>query len=221
VGVAKDMKDFQCVLVPLTLWVLLPTALLAGQTGEILTEAEADLLREEQEPARRIEVYLNLTQARLDRFETFRQKPAHPQYDYGGYLEELLVEYIGVNEELKNWIEYQHARGGDMRQGLRALLERGAQQLATLWRIQQSPDEYASDYEQSLKDALDQLTDLLEGGTRALAEQVKKLGELKQQEKEVERLAKQRAKEEAKRAKEERKLRKREGKTRVPAQEDE
>lgn len=197
------------------------TAFLAAQTGDILTEAEADLLREEQDPGRRIEVYLNLSQSRLDRFESFRQQPANPQYDYGSYLEDLLVQYIGVNEELKNWIEHQHQRSGDMRRGLRALLERGPQQLAMLRRAQQSPDEYASDYEQSLKDAIDQLTDMLDGATRALAEQEKKLGQLKQQEKEAERLVRERAKEEAKRSKDEKKLRKRQGKTRVPAQEEE
>jgi len=211
-----------CYMTALTLLLIAEPALLfSPQKDEILTEAEEDKLREEQDPAARIEIYLDFLQARLDRFEAFRTKAADPIYDTGAYLDGLLGQYIALNDELKNWIEHQYQRDGDMRGGLHKLLERGPQQLAVLRQVQQSPDAYASQYSSSLRDAIDQLADTLDGATQALRDQEKKLGQLKREEKAAPRLAKERAKEEARRSKEEQKVRKRERKRRVPGELDE
>ena len=88
-----------------------------------------------------------------------------------------------MDDELKDWIEYQFGRTSDMRSGLRALLERGPRQLEQLRQVQQSPDAFASDYASSLRDAIDDLSDTLDGAAKALAEQEKKFGELKREEK--------------------------------------
>jgi hypothetical protein len=196
--------------------VLLASGTLAAQSGARLNEEEEDKLREAQEPGQRILAYLDFLQDRLSRFESFRHRPDDPKYNYAGYLDDLMGEYIAINEEMKNWIQYQYEHSGDMRGGLRALLDRGPQQLVTLRAIQSSPDPYTSKYGDSLRDAIDQLSDTLDGATRALAGQEKKFGELMKQEKEDKRLAKERAKEEAKRTKQEKKLRKRHEKGRVP-----
>jgi len=195
---------------------LLPALLFPAQKGEILRESEQDKLREKQDPARRIGIYLEIAEDRLATFESYRMKPPDPKYEIGGFLDDLLGEYIGVYDELKNWIEHEYNREGDMRPGLRELLERAPLQLARLRSIQQSSDPYASSYELSLQDAIDQVSDTLDGATRALAEQQKKFPELKEEKKEAVRLAKQRAEEEAKKTKEEEKLRKQQGKRRVP-----
>jgi hypothetical protein len=186
--------------------------LAAVQKGAALSEEEEDKLREEQDPGRRIELYLDFAQDRLSQFDQFRQKPADPKYDTGGYLDKLLDQYIALEDELKNWIQYQYDRQGDMRRGLRALLDRGPRQVEQLRHIQQDPDAFASDYRNSLRDAIDNLTDTLDGVTTALSNQEKKFGEVKKQEKIDEQQAKQAAKEEKKRIKEEEKLRKKERK---------
>jgi hypothetical protein len=190
----------------------LPLASIPAQKEAALSEEEEDKLREEQDPGKRIELYLEFAQDRLSQFDQFRQKPADPKYDTGGYLDKLLGQYIALQDELKNWIQYQYDRQGDMRSGLRALLDRGPQQLDQLRHIQQEPDRFASDYRDSLRDAVDNLTDMLDGATTALNNQVKKFGELKRQEKVDEQQAKQAAKDEKKRIKEEEKLRKKERK---------
>jgi hypothetical protein len=184
----------------------------AAQTGATLSQAEDDRVRETQDPGERIVVYLDLMQDRLGRFDSFRQRPDDPKYDHAGYLHDLLAEYVSLNEEMKNWIEYHYEHDGDMRGGLRTLLERAPQQLVTLRGIQSSSDPYSGQYGDALRDAIDQLTDAMDGATRALGGQTRKFGEMKQQEKEEKRLAKQRAKEESQRSKEEKKLRKRQGK---------
>jgi hypothetical protein len=186
-----------------------------------LTEDEADRLREEQDPARRIELYLNFAQTRLDLFENFRSREHDPKYDNGGYLDKVLAQYIAVDNELKDWIDGQYERQDDMRSGLRALLERAPKQLEELHHFQQTPDQYVADYRENLKDAIDNLSDTLDGATRALADQEKRFGELKREEKQDARSARGREKEAKKRAKQERKLQKKERKEGPPADEDE
>jgi len=190
----------------------LPLASMPVQKEAALSDEEEDKLREEQDPGKRIELYLDFAQDRLSQFDQFRQKPADPKYDTGGYLDKLLGQYIALQDELKNWIQYQYDRRGDMRSGLRALLDRGPRQLEQLQHIQQEPDRFVSDYRDSLRDAIENLTDMLDGATTALNSQVKKFGEIKRQEKVEEQQAKQAAKDEKKRIKEEEKLRKKERK---------
>jgi hypothetical protein len=193
---------------------------LRAQSGPSLSDAEEDKLREVQDPAERIGVYLDLMQDRLDRFESFRHQPDNPKYDNAGYLDDLLRDYVAIDVELKNWIEYQYQHEGDMRHGLQKLLERGPQQLAALRSVEKAPDNYASHYDDSLRDAIDNLSDTLDGATQALADQVKKFGEMKREEKAAAQSAKERAKEEKKRSKEEKKLRKQQKKSRVPGESD-
>jgi hypothetical protein len=191
-----------------------------GQKPEYLTDEEQDKLREAQEPSERIQLYLEFEQVRLERFETGRSNPAVTTEDIGKYLDDAIVQFVGLDEELKNWVEDQYGRGADMRKGLHALLETGAKQLEQLRRIQQAPDANVRAYADSLRDAIEDLTDTLDGATKALGEQEKKFAALKQQEKTDARDSKLRAKEEKKRTKEEQKLRKKEHKSGVPADSD-
>jgi hypothetical protein len=177
-----------------------------------LTQAEEDRLRDAQEPSERIEVYLDLLDLRLARFEEARLQPADPQYDQESFLRELLADYILLNDELKNWIDQHYERMNDMRSGLRKLIERAPRHLWTLRGIQQQGGPLASGYAGALQDAIDQMNDTVDGATVALNEQTKKLGELKRQEKEDLKAAKLRAKEEARKSKEAKKERKRQDK---------
>ncbi len=181
-----------------------------GQTPNVLTEEEEQKVREAQDPSDRIELYLTIAQARLERFEEFRRKPADPESDRSSSLDSILGQFISVNDEMKDWIDYHYQRGGDMRRGLRMLLDRGPRQLEQLRRIETAPDAYAADYRDTLRAAVEDLNDTLDGATRALGEQQKKFAAEKRDEKKAAEAAKQRRKEEGKRAKEEKKLRKRE-----------
>lgn len=191
------------------------------QKPDVLSEEEQDKLRETQGPSERIEIYLAFAQERLDHFEGFRRRPADPSYDNGAYLDSLLGQYIALTDEMKDWIQYQFERKGDMRRGLRALLERAPKQLDQLRATQQSPDTYAPEYAHSLRDAIDDLTDALDGAAKAVAQQDKVFRQMKRDEKTEARMTKERRKEEEKRLKEEKKLRKKERKRSAPAEPDE
>jgi len=191
-----------------------------AQKPDFLTEEEADKLREAQEPSERIQLYLDFGQVRLTRFEEARSNPAVTTEDIGKYLDGLLAQFVGIDGELKNWIEDHYQRNADMRKGLRAVLEVQARQLEELRRIQQSPDATTPAYADNLSDAIDNVSDTLDGATKVLGEQQKKFAAEKEQEKVDTREAKQRAREEKKRTKEEQKLRKKEHKSGAPTDSD-
>jgi len=191
------------------------------QGKDILSDAEDEKIREAQDPSDRIDVYIEFAQARLERVDDYRQRPADPAYDIGAFLDKMTGQYVALIDELKNWIQDKYDRQFDMRRGLRKLLEAGPQQLQRLRHIQESPGPYAADFRKSLNDAIEDVSDTLDGATKALADQEKKFGQLKQQEKADARTAKEREKETKKRAKEEKKLRKKERKHGVPTDADE
>jgi hypothetical protein len=171
-----------------------------AQKGDFLSDEEEDALRDAQDPGLRIEVYLKLQQARLERIEEARNNPTE--------IHTLLSQYISLNEEMKDWIQNAYDHHGDMRKGLRALLDEGPQQLEELKRIGLWPETADSTYERDLHDAADSMTDALDGSTKAFADQQKMFGQLKREQKIDAREAKERIKEEKKRNKEEERLRK-------------
>jgi len=217
---ALTVKSQATLILALLMPLAAPAMTAQAQKPDYISDEEEDKIREAQEPSERIELYLTLAQSRLDRIEAFRSKPMDPQYDNGAYIDHLLDEYISLTDDLKNWIQDQYDRRGDMRKGLRKVLEMGPKQLNDLRRIQASPDAYAADYVKSLGDAKDDLTDALDGATKALADQVKRFGELKSEKAEAQ-SEKERLKEEKKRSKEEEKLRKKEQKQAQPVGEEE
>jgi hypothetical protein len=197
-----------------------PATTALAQKPDYVSDEEEEKLRDAQGPSGRIDVYLDLTQNRLDRIASFRSKPMDPQYDNGAYIDHLLDEYISLTDDLKNWIQDQYDHRGDMRKGLKKALEVGPKQLEDLRRIQDAPDAYAADYAKSLHDARNDFTDALDGATKALGEQIKTFGEIREDEKADAKAEKERTKEEKKQSKEEEKLRKKQQKQNPPDDDD-
>ena len=202
------MRRLGCWLTMMLIFLMAPVILARAQKGDFLTGEEEDKLREAQDPSSRLAVYINLVQVRLDRLDKYRKEPKNSEYDIEAFLNKQLDEYLSLNGELRNWIEEQAERRGDLRKGLRKLLESYAKQLEQLRGIREAPGTYAPAYASSLQDAITDATDLLDGATRALSDQQKQFAESKEQEKAATRLSKERLKEEEKRNKEEKKLRK-------------
>ena len=193
----------RCRAVAVLIFVLtsLVTIRLHAEKGGYLSDDEADELRDTQDPGQRIEVYLKFEQSRLDQMGGLGDQPAK--------LRVLLSQFVSINEEMKDWIQDQYDHHGDMRKGLRTLLERGPQELEQLKQIQKWPGASNAVYASDLHDALDSVTDGLNGATQAFSDQQKMFGELKREQKVDEKVTKERIKEEKKRNKEEEKLRKR------------
>ena len=183
-----------------------------GQNRDYLTSTEADKLRDAQDPSKRIKVYLSFQQERLGRMEIALE--AHG--DTKDNVDDLLNQYISIDNELKDWIQYQFDHDGDMRKGLQALLDEGPKQLEVLRHFQSSPDVDARDFSSSLHDAIADMNDTLDGATQALAVQQKKFPEMAQSAKAEARQLKKERKEQKKLNKKERKMRNRHRKNNNP-----
>jgi hypothetical protein len=214
-----------------TLSVLLALAVIFNITGAsrlqaddpaALTQEEEDRIRDAQDPSDRIAIYLELSGERLERFNAIRLAPANASEaaDRSATLDQILSQYIALDDELKNWIQDQFDTGHDMRKGLRGLIEVTPKQLALFNQVQQTPDRYFTDYQSSLRDAITDVNDTLNGATQALAEQEKKWGVLKREEKADAKAAKQAIQDEKKHQKQEQKLRKKSDQKGVPEDED-
>jgi hypothetical protein len=152
---------------------LVPHTVLA-QDHDALTSAEVDKLRDAQDPSERIKVYLSFQQDRLGRMVAASDSNGDSQDS----VDDLLNQYISIDNELKDWIQYQFDHDGDMRKGLRELLDTGPKQLEMLKHMQGSPGTGASSYSSSLRDAIADMNDTLDGATQALAAQQKKFPEM-------------------------------------------
>ncbi len=192
----------------------------SAQEHAALSDEEEAKIRDAQDPSERIKVYLALAEDRLGKFEAGRASATDPKYDYESYFSALLNQFIDLDDEMKDWIGDQYEKGGDMRKGLKALLEVGPKQLEQLRAAQQNPDKYYAAYSHSLQEAIDDLTDTLDGASKAMDAQIKRFGELKREQKLDAQEAKERLKEEKKQEKEEKKMRKREHKKGIPGAED-
>jgi hypothetical protein len=176
-----------------------------AQSQDGLSSAEVDKLRDAQDPSERIKVYLSFQQERLGRMEVVGESNG----DDRDNMDDLLNQFISIDNELKDWIQYQFDHDGDMRNGLRALLDEGPKQLEILQHIQKSPPPGSSDFSTSLRDAIADMNDTLDGATQALAQQQKKFPQMAANAKEESRALKKERKEQKKLNKKERKMRNR------------
>ena len=198
------MKRYSQYLVFGLAMLLAPAALhLLAQDHDFLTTAEVDKLRDAQDPSERIKVYVSFQQDRLGRMAVASDSNG----DSEDSVDDLLNQYISIDNELKDWIQYQFDHDGDMRKGLRELLDEGPKQLEMLRHIQSAPGAGASDYSNSLRDAIADMNDTLDGATQALAAQQKKFPEMAESAKTETRELKKERKEQEKLNKKEREMR--------------
>lgn len=188
-----------------------------AQNPDFLTSSEVDKLRDAQDPSERIKVFLSFQQDRLGRMEAVRESNG----DSRDNIDDLLNQYISIDNELKDWIQYQFDHDGDMRKGLRALLDEGPKQMEMLRHIQKSPGPESSDFSMSIRDAIADMNDTLDGATQALAVQQKKFPEMAANAKAEARAIKKERKEQKKLNKKERKMRKEHRKNDNPDDSDE
>src|SRR5215472_3144651 len=157
-----------------TVWALLALAVILSIAGALrlraddpaaLSQEEEDRIRDAQDPSDRIAIYLELGGERLERFNAIRVSPANPSEaaDRTATLDQILSQYIALDDELKNWIQDQFDTGHDIRKGLRGLIEVAPKQLALLNQVQQTPDRYLTAYQSSLRDAITDVNDTLNG----------------------------------------------------------
>ena len=201
-----------CVEFGLALLLALAPLCVRAQSPDGLSSTEVDKLRDAQDPSERIKVYLSFQQERLGRMQVVSEANG----DSRDNMDDLLNQFISIDNELKDWIQYQFDHDGDMRKGLRAVLDEGPGQLEILRHIQKSPGPQSSDFSMSIRDAIADMNDMLDGATQALAVQQKKFPEMAASAKAETRALKKERKEQKKLNRKERKMRNRHRKSGNP-----
>ena len=152
-----------------TLGVLLVAALLAsiplagqdllGGGRDFLTDHEADLIRENQEPEHRIGQYLHFARLRI---ELVRQALLREDAGRSKLIHRNLEEYGRIVEAIDFVIDDAAADQVDLADTLKTLAEREKEFLAALERIRENPTDDHWTYEFVLEDAIEITRDSME-----------------------------------------------------------
>jgi len=146
---------------------LLPLALLAvpalAQQPDYLTPEEVSLVRETQEPDKRIALFLQFADERMAKFDMAllaASKSEGPDYDE---LRDRLNDFIHAVDDAAAALEVALERGGaDLRKTRKDLDKKIAEFLAHIEEVQKSPVLEENDLQYDLEDATIALKDLEE-----------------------------------------------------------
>ncbi|MCY4588846.1 MAG: hypothetical protein OXB98_22710 [Bryobacterales bacterium] len=132
---------------------------LLGGRRDFLTDHEADLIRENQEPDHRIGQYLHFAQLRI---ELVRQALLREDAGRSKLIHRNLEEYGRIIEAIDFVIDDAAADQVDLDDALKTLAEREKELLAALERIRENPADDHWTYEFVLEDAIEITRDSME-----------------------------------------------------------
>lgn len=138
---------------------LMPAQDFLGGGRDFLTPHEADLIREAQEPNKRIEQYLHFARLRI---ELVRQTLLKNDAARSKLIHQNLEEYGRIIEAIDLVIDDAAADKIDVNKGLGMLAEQEKEFLAVLDKIQEEPADDSWAYEFVLEDAVEITRDSIE-----------------------------------------------------------
>ncbi|MCH7979570.1 MAG: hypothetical protein IH935_11435 [Acidobacteria bacterium] len=139
-----------------TVFLLLALGILGWGTslrgeGEFLSTGEIDQVRDAQEPAKRIILYLEFAQRRLD---AVMQNLASPKAKSGRTIRKNLQEYIDILDALEGSVENGRERRARIDKSLKEMEKRTAKYLGYLESLQAGSQKNLSDYQFTLEEAI-------------------------------------------------------------------
>ncbi len=131
---------------------LFATGRAAWAQEDFLTEGEISATRDAQEPEKRIVVYLDFAQRRLD---AVRTNLASAKPNLGRAVQKSLAEYIHILEALDGTIADARERRAPVPKGLQQVEQRGTEFLKYLEAINVESSPGWKDYQFSIEEAID------------------------------------------------------------------
>jgi hypothetical protein len=133
---------------------------LAAQEPDYLTREEVELVREAQDPNKRVPLFLKFAGIRMTEFELALAGEARPQTDA---MMDLLNNYIRAVDDTSGALQDALDRGGvDMSKTRKLLEETGKDFLSRLEKIQEQDKLANEEFRWDMEDALQATQDLLE-----------------------------------------------------------
>lgn len=179
------MKHLGALLVVLLLVSLpLPAQDFLSGGRDFLTNHEADLIREHQEPNDRIEQYLEFARLRIElvRQALLREDPGRSKL-----IHRNVNEYGRIIEAIDMVVDDAAADEVDLSKSLTLLAEREKEYLAALEQIQEKPADDHWAYEFVLEDAVEITRDSMELALEDLGDRGRRILEAEEKEKERQR----------------------------------
>lgn len=135
------------------------------QLHDYLSPEEASKIRNTQEPADRIKLYMSFAQDRLQKFDYELNRTA-PERDRSDVLNSLLHAYEGCMDDADDEIDDARYKQADIKAALKLMDAKSKTFLAQLQKYSKN-GRYLSDYSDTLQDAIDSTTDALSDVTDA------------------------------------------------------
>lgn len=136
---------------------------------DYLTSDEADKIRENQDPAERIKLYLSFADDRLKKFD-YEQARTAPETERGAILNGLLNGYDGCIGDAADEIDEAKDKQMNIHPELKLLESKGKEFLADLQKIEKAKGPNYDDYNDTLEDAIDDTKDAISAAQSALKE---------------------------------------------------
>jgi hypothetical protein len=136
---------------------------------DYLTDAEADKIRDQQNPGDRIKLYLSFAEDRLKKFQ-YEMTRTVPEAHRGDILNGLMNGYSGCLDDAADQIDDAKAKQMNIHPELKQLESKGKEFLAQLQKIQKAKGPDFDDYSDTLDDAIDGTQDAISSAQSALKE---------------------------------------------------
>lgn len=125
---------------------------------DFLRSQEVDAIRDEQEPGKRIVLYLDFAGRRL---EAVKAELASPKERAGKAAQENLKEYIAILEALETTLEEGRENRFPLEKALKQLQERASEFLKYLQSLQSESSPRSEDYRFTLEEAITMTQEVL------------------------------------------------------------
>lgn len=136
---------------------------------DYLSSDEADKIRDNQNPADRMKLYISFAEDRLKKFE-YEQTRTAPETDRGAILNGLLNGYSGCMNDAADEIDEAKDKQMNIHPELKLLESKGKDFLAELQKIDKAKGPHYGDFNDTLEDAIDGTKDAISDAHDALKE---------------------------------------------------
>lgn len=146
----------------------LPAAWSAGR--EFLTPQEIGSIQDEQDPGKRVLLYMQFAQRRLD---TVKDNTAAKDPKAGEAIQNYLQEYISILDAVGDMLDSARQQRSLLSKAIKEMESRGRAFLTYLESLKSGAASSRSDYEYTLEEAIDNTKDLLANARKGAFPEVK------------------------------------------------
>ncbi|HKV27875.1 MAG TPA: hypothetical protein VJN90_06345 [Candidatus Acidoferrales bacterium] len=136
---------------------------------DFLSPAEADKIRDAQDPNERVKLFLDFAADRMKKLQ-YELQLKSPQMHKDQLLNGLLSAYAGCIDEAADRIQEGRETSPNMRAAIKDMQKRGKEYLETLQKIEATGGAELSAFKESLDDAIEGTQDALKDANKASKE---------------------------------------------------